>query len=425
MEFIDPDWEAIMAEVRRSVQFRWPAKLDLTVNLGNLDPLPTIRSSSTQPEITYLAPERDSSTLEVERQLRTEDSILRSTPSTKDPILDQVPSQASEGNLSFSPIRDVPSGSSNKLLSTLPEQTTQDPVWDESLSDSERQLASSKDGDLRNPIAPLVTSLEGARVISSACTSSDEHKEKELSETPTELVNLSVPSPPKPSVNIELSEHTAAEPVSETPPIQNSPPVTRAEFETLKQKVATLEVTLNQTIDAMQWVRHVQRDMYNDHNAQMASLQKQLDDFIQCRTIQTPSTTAAASTSLKDSSTEGEKRAEQEKEKADKGKRKASEALGIEGELEEGEIHPEGLEIHEPYIPYYVENIPHNEDFDECEVTEFVDELAYDDDCLGAKHELVQNLEQQAKVEADRKQRSDQREAQRKKRLENEIANEK
>ena len=335
-----------------------------------------------------------------------------------------MPSQASEGNLSFSPTRDVPSGSSNKLLSTLPEQTTQDPIRDESLSDSERQLASSKDGDLRNPIAPLVTSLEGARVISSAGTSIDAHKEKELSETPTELVNLSVPSPPEPSVNIELSEHTPAEPVSETPPIQTSPPVTRAEFKILKQKVAALEVTLNQTIDAMQWVRHVQRDMYNDHNAQMASLQKQLDDFIQGRTVRTPST-AAASTILKDSSTEGEKRAEQEKEKADKGKRKASEALGIEGELEEGEIHPEGLEIHEPYIPYYVENIPHNKDFDECEDTEFVDELAYDDDCLGAKHEIVQNLEQQAKVEADRKQRSDQREAQRKKRLENEIANEK
>ena len=145
---IDPDWEAIMAEIRRPVQFRWPAKLDLTVNLGNLDPLPTIESSSTQPEITSLAPERDSSTLEVERQLRTEDSIVRSTPSTKDPILDQVLSQASEGNLSLSPIRDVPSGSFNKLLSTLPEQTTQDPIRDESLSNSERQLASSKDGDL-------------------------------------------------------------------------------------------------------------------------------------------------------------------------------------------------------------------------------------------------------------------------------------
>ena len=95
MEFIDPDWEAIMAEVRRPVQFRWPGKLDLTVNLGNLDPLPPIGSSSTQPEITSLAPERDSSTLEVERQLRTEDSIVWSTPSTMDPILDQVPSQTS------------------------------------------------------------------------------------------------------------------------------------------------------------------------------------------------------------------------------------------------------------------------------------------------------------------------------------------
>ena len=148
MEFIDPDWEAILAEVRRSVQFLWPAKLDLTVNLGNLDPLPPIGSSSTQPESTSLAPERDNSTLAVEWQLRTETSIVRSAPSTKDPILDQVPSQASKENLSLSPIRDVPSGSSKNLLSTLPEQTPQVSIRDVSLSDSERQLASRKDGDL-------------------------------------------------------------------------------------------------------------------------------------------------------------------------------------------------------------------------------------------------------------------------------------
>ena len=95
-----------------------------------MDPLPPIGSSSTQPESTSLAPERDNSTLAVERQLRTESSIVQSAPSTKDPIMDQVPSQAYEGQLSLSPIRDVPSGSSNKLLSTLPEQTPQDPIRD-------------------------------------------------------------------------------------------------------------------------------------------------------------------------------------------------------------------------------------------------------------------------------------------------------
>ena len=57
-----------MAEVRRPIQFLWPTKLDLTAKLGNLDPLPPIVSSSTQLEITSLAPERDSSTLAVERQ---------------------------------------------------------------------------------------------------------------------------------------------------------------------------------------------------------------------------------------------------------------------------------------------------------------------------------------------------------------------
>ena len=81
-----------MVEVRRSIQFLWPAKLDLTVNLGNLDPLPPIISSSTQPKSTSLAPERDNSTLAVERQLRTETSIVRSAPNTKVPIMDHVPS---------------------------------------------------------------------------------------------------------------------------------------------------------------------------------------------------------------------------------------------------------------------------------------------------------------------------------------------
>ena len=53
-----------------------------------------------------------------------------------------------------------------------------------------------------------MTSLEEARVISSEGTSIDVQKKKELSETPTELVNLSDPSPPELSVNIELSEQT-------------------------------------------------------------------------------------------------------------------------------------------------------------------------------------------------------------------------
>ena len=122
-------------------------------------------------------------------------------------------------------------------------------------------------------------------MISSAGTSTDAHKETKLSETPTELVNLSVPSPPEPSVNIELSEQTTPEPVSEKPPFQTPPPVTRAKFKILQQRVADMEVFLNYTIDAMKWGCHIHRDMYNDHNAQMAALTKKLDDFIQSQTV--------------------------------------------------------------------------------------------------------------------------------------------
>ena len=199
---------------------------------------------------------------------------------------------------------------------------------------------------MQNPIAPLVTSLEEARMISSAGTSKDTHKETELSETPIELINLSVPSPHEPSVNLAQSEQTPTEPVSETPPTQTPPPITRAKFEILQQRVADMEVALNQTIDTMKWVRHAHRDMNYDHNAQMAPETKKLDDFIHSQTVQSQSTNTAATTILKDSSTEGEKRAvagEQEKAGAgDKGKRKASEVVKVtEGEFEEGKIHPD------------------------------------------------------------------------------------
>ena len=145
--------------------------------------------------------------------------------------------------------------------------------------------------------------------------------------------------------------------------------------------------------------------MYNDHTAQMAALKKKVDVFIQSQIVRTQSTNAVASTIPKDFSTEGEKRAQQEKYGTrDNGKRKASEVVRLtEGELEEGEIHPDGLEIHEPYILYYMKNIHHNKDFDKCEDTEFVDEFSYNDDCLCAKDGVIQNLEQHVTIEAERK----------------------
>ena len=79
-------------------------------------------------------------------------------------------------------------------------------------------------------------------------------------------------------------------------------------------------------IDAIKWVRHVYRDLYNDHNAQMTVLTKQVKDFIHSQSIRLETVNTPATTNLKDSSTEVEKRAEaREQEKAivgDKGKRK-------------------------------------------------------------------------------------------------------
>ena len=103
MEFFDSDLQSIFAKVREPFDFGWPQSLKLTGSMGNLDPMPNLGSPSTLPEIMSLVPVRDSSALGVERQLRTETSILRSDPSIKDPVMDQVSSQALEGNLSSLP----------------------------------------------------------------------------------------------------------------------------------------------------------------------------------------------------------------------------------------------------------------------------------------------------------------------------------
>ena len=51
-----------------------------------------------------------------------------------------------------------------------------------------------------------------------------------------------------------------------------------------------------------------------------------------------------------------------------------------------------------------------------------MDEFSYDDDCLGTKDGFIQMLEQHVAIEGERKRKSDQREEQRKKLLENETA---
>ena len=77
----------------------------------------------------------------------------------------------------------------------------------------------------------------------------------------------------------------------------------------------------------------------------------------------------------------------------------------------------------EPYVPYFVENIHRNEEELEVEDIEFIDENAYDDDCLDVKEGIIENLEKQLAEIEERKCRADKRSEQRKKRLETEIVN--
>ena len=81
----------------------------------------------------------------------------------------------------------------------------------------DRELASSKDGDSRTPIAPLQTSLRMAPVISLAGTS--EARSFERSDTPT--VRLS--DTPNPELSKRVLRETHRATLSETPTNPNSP----------------------------------------------------------------------------------------------------------------------------------------------------------------------------------------------------------
>ncbi|KAK1402405.1 hypothetical protein POM88_002010 [Heracleum sosnowskyi] len=130
------------------------------------------RSLSTSPDGTYLDPVGKGSDVGADRQLGDDESITidKST---------EVKSLQTHGEDSGSLLLKEPV--SNPL-----EIQTLDPLKDTSSTD-DQQLGLTKDGDLRSPIAPPVTSLRTATVISSAGTIST----KDLSETKTLTPGLS------------------------------------------------------------------------------------------------------------------------------------------------------------------------------------------------------------------------------------------
>ena len=114
------------------------------------------RSLPNSPDGTYLDPAGTGSDVGADRQLGDNDSIS----------FEELPEEKSPQTLE---------GVSGSLLliepdSNPPEIQTLDPVEDKSSQD-DKQLGFTKDGDLRNPIAPPVTSLRMAMVIFLAGTS--------------------------------------------------------------------------------------------------------------------------------------------------------------------------------------------------------------------------------------------------------------
>ena len=345
--------------------------------------------------------------------------VLMVDDSTQNPL----PSQASEGNRDSSPlIIESPS--------PLPGGTFLDPERDISLAapavDSERQLDMStpeaiqssnshenvdiaQDRDLRSPIAPSVTSLEGAKMISLAGTATGSLES--VRETPTEPVSVTRTLRPS---DLSDSRETPAERICETPTFPNTTSPNQrilkleSEVESLKQEVSTVKSTLYDLIqhqkqiqETVLQVKQVQYDILMDHQTQMAQMRKEIDALKQSKESSgVPSQSTPHPTTLEDNPTEGEKKGgPQEKvfdPRSDKGKEVLVEAtesamedifmndttINTAHDLEEGEI--AGASVDEEYVPVHVESVPVS---DEVEVEEFLNEDAYDDDCLRGKPE--------------------------------------
>ena len=326
----------------------------------------TLSNVSTSPESPSLDPKRDiprsDSSCEV-RQLSDNSSSDES-----DRVFQTLnPSQGHEGNVG-SPLPNI-------ILPTspLPEGTfsASEQEVPPTKSDGGRQVLGKSSSDETSMIFFAVTSVATARM--------------RVSETPTERLSVhQSPQTQKPSERAKSD--TPTERISETPhttqTINLENYVTKEKFEqeiskrdreisSLKSRLTLAEVNVSMAQDAIQ------------------AIQKQL---------------AALSTppiqSIKDSSTEGEKKNQGAEEKSevaveDKGK----ETTVTQGDSSFSHALEEG-EIDEPYVPEYVERVFTAEEFttDEAQVDEedeFADEYAFHDDYLlsGVEEIISKNIQ--------------------------------
>lgn len=423
-----------------SIETRLAARASLTV--GESPP-------QTQPENIFIAQSKVAHTKAVLTETTSSPTILRSGPLVGGSLMNQVPSQASRegfdpnanpsGSLSNSPEgtsldpagngsdvgadrqlvdndSDLPDESNKEMLlqalerdlgpllsnrpsSTLPEATSLDPIWDGSSHEGDQQLVLNEEEDLRNPIAPPVTSLRTATVIFSAGTAGITSSQG-MSDTSTE--RLSDSQTLRPSENLERSETPTELVCKETTQPQISPEfVSRVEFNALQQQVISLTVENvelrqeNKELDKqIQLTRLIQKKLIDDHQNAIMRLQNEMNEF--------------KALTMKDNTTEGEKERQEKAgcQTVQTGDDKRKRVMVAESSQPQREQNPdlEEGELNEPYAHDFVENVPRGEDV--IEEDEFVDENAYDNDCVVYGESIVTDFEQAKKeqeVKAERK----------------------
>ena len=332
-------------------------------------PIITLSKVSTSPGSPTLDPQGDIPRSDLSGEVR-QLSDNRSSDESDRVFHTMSPSQGQEGNVgSPMPILTLPT-------SPLPEGTFPAP---------EQEIPPTK-GDGGRQVLGKSSSDEPSTIFFAG--TSDAAKGMSVSETPTESLSVH-PTPQTQTQSERAQSDTHPEHESETPlksqTLNLDQYVTKEKFNeeiskrdreisALKTRLTLAEMNVQMTQAAIQ------------------AIQKQL---------------AALSTppiqSLKDSSTEGEKKtqgAEEEKaEVAVEVKEKEAAVAVTQGEssfshhLEEGEID-------EPYVPEYVDEVFRNEEFtaDEAQVDEedeFADEYAFHDDCLlsGVKEIIAKDIQ--------------------------------
>ncbi|XP_063942842.1 uncharacterized protein LOC135150461 [Daucus carota subsp. sativus] len=354
---------------------------------GNLGDLPQSPPSSTPLGGALPDPSRDSSPLEGERQSVSEPFISGSLPVTEDLSQSRSPSVAVVGNQGASPIQ---GSHPSSPLSTHPEIQAQDPLKDSLPSRSWRLVSyesdssdeETEDEGSRTLIAPSVTSLEEAKKISSAGTSTiDAETSLSERETPTEHAKQT-PSTQLSVQSMSETRETPTERTSENPTAQPTfdttiPTVSMIEFEASKFKVQHLEAE-----NLVLWEELV--ELKSTMEERLATLEAKL---------------LASQLSREDYSIEGERAVEKAR-----GKKMIT---GVSKELIDSTLRGQSSYEHDEYILEFVDNdrvirmVGADDDLEEGEIPQnevFADELAYHNDIFPAEEYEIANPQDIAEV---------------------------